>query len=137
MNQLVYIEENKSDLSRLFSSTMHNMVNDYKFLDSYLSTVRNFVTDIENGSLNLDKVIIGCQVSILYVESNEMDDYVICFPEYTKPEDGLISFHSPLGKQLLLKPLGERFEIQTPGGEEQIEIISIEFQDLQLLSNLG
>lgn len=133
----MYIEENKSDLSRLFSSTLHNVVNDYKFLDLYVSTVENFIENIDNGFVNLDKVLIGSQVSILYTESDEIEKYEICFPEYTKPEDGLISFHSPLGKQLLLKSLGESFEILTPGGEERIEIVNIDIQDSQLLSNLG
>jgi transcription elongation factor GreA len=72
------------------------------------------------------------------VEENETEDYVICYPEQSNPDEGYISFLSPVGRQLLFKNIGEKISLHIPTGELMVTIKEISFvgQLLELESKL-
>ncbi|MCU6713096.1 GreA/GreB family elongation factor [Paenibacillus sp. J5C_2022] len=94
-----------------------------QLLDKYADTIKQLLNNdapIEDGM-----VLIGSKVELEYVEYRTMDNFVIAFPEETDPEEGVISFLSPIGSQLLLAAIGSIVSIHTPAGAMQVRIVSI------------
>jgi transcription elongation factor GreA len=53
---------------------------------------------------------------------------MIVMPEDTNPDEGRISFLSPVGSQLLLGSKGEVRSVHTPSGSMRIRITGIELR---------
>ena len=53
------------------------------------------------------------------------DQYQIVGSAEASPAQGRISNESPLGRTLLGKKVGEKVEVQTPGGKRKFEIVNI------------
>ncbi|MDQ1914763.1 GreA/GreB family elongation factor [Paenibacillus sp. GD4] len=74
-------------------------------------------------------VFIGSKVSLQSSISGENKaDIVLCFPDRSNPEIGWISFLSPTGIHLLLRPYGGKVHNHVlSGGHETSTITGIEF----------
>jgi len=66
-------------------------------------------------------------VTVLYDEDDETEDFVICLPDQSDPDRGFISFLSPVGRQLLLRKLGEQLSLKIPTGDLQLTIKEISY----------
>lgn len=74
-----------------------------------------------------DKVLFGATVTVKY-ENGESKTYQVVGVDETNPSEGKISWISPLGKALLQNNLGDTVYVQTPKGEEELEILKIEYK---------
>ena len=74
-----------------------------------------------NGS---DIVQVGSKVKVKE-EGYDPEEYVIVGHAEADPRLGRISNESPLGKALLNKKAGDKVKVEAPGGEFEIEILSI------------
>jgi len=73
----------------------------------------------ENG-----KVQIG---SMVLINSNgDKEKFQIVEPEEANPQEGKISYQSPLGEALLGKSVGAKIKMKTPEGKIQYKILKIE-----------
>ncbi|MBN6185464.1 GreA/GreB family elongation factor [Aneurinibacillus sp. BA2021] len=131
IKQLIYIEENMTELLDLYVSSTMVHDRDFNFFKRYVAEVEAFLSDDESTYPALSKVLIGSQVAVLFKEDNYVEHFTICFPEQSDPTRGYISFLSPVGRQLLLHALGEEMVLTTPGGETHVAITKIEFKDYQ------
>lgn len=73
------------------------------------------------------KVFIGATVKIVYLEEEDEETYTICFPEEADPDQGKISFLSPIGNQLLLEMRGNSIDLDIPGGKTAVKISEIHY----------
>lgn len=73
-----------------------------------------------------DKVEIGSVVHIKISVSKTEKVYTLVGSEEADMVTGKISFKSPVGQALLGKKKGDKFKFQTPAGEAEYHIISIE-----------
>ena len=74
--------------------------------------------------LSRDTVEVG---STLQAKKNgKISKFTIVGSNESRPEDGLISNESPLGRALLHKRAGESVLVETPAGQMKYEIIKIE-----------
>ena len=64
------------------------------------------------------KVVIGTTVSIMNVKTEEEFTYTILGVHDSDPANGIISFKSPMGKELLSREVGD--EIEVNGSEYEI-----------------
>ena len=73
-------------------------------------------------------VVIDSIVEVEDINSNEIERFKIVSPFFTtNPLDGdFASYLSPIGKSLLLKKVGDHVLIETPMGNIEYEIKSIE-----------
>ena len=70
---------------------------------------------------------VGLGSTVVVAESGqEPETYRIVGPAEADPRQARISHESPLGKALLNHKVGDRVEIQTPGGAIEFEILSVE-----------
>ena len=81
------------------------------------------VTKIENSG----KVIFGSTVKVKDLESNKKISYRIVGQDEADISKNLIFFRSPIGKTLIGKNRGETISVNTPSGERNFEILSVEY----------
>lgn len=70
-------------------------------------------------------IAYGSKVKLEEVDSGEVTEYQIVFPEEVDPAVGQISLHSPIGQALLHKELDDEVEVVTPQGKQSYTIVDL------------
>ena len=83
---------------------------------------------IDPTKLAGDKVVFGCTVKIVDVETNEEITYKIVGADESDIKSGRLSYTAPVARALIGKRLGDNVDVKTPGGQATYEIISIDFK---------
>jgi transcription elongation GreA/GreB family factor len=73
------------------------------------------------------KIVIGTTVSIMNIESEAEFTYTILGVHDSDPNNGIISFKSPMGQELLSREVGDEIEVN----ESYYEITKIVVKKLQ------
>jgi transcription elongation factor GreB len=73
-----------------------------------------------------DVVRFGAQVEI-EDENGQRRSYVLLGPEESDPDNGRLSFKSPLGQSLMKRRVGDVVTVKRPAGEIEVEIVSITY----------
>jgi transcription elongation factor GreB len=81
---------------------------------------------VDPSKQNSDKVLFGATVSVLDEDEN-LKRYQIVGIDETNAKLGRISWISPIGKALLQAKVGDSVVLKTPKGEEQLEVVKIEY----------
>ena len=72
------------------------------------------------------EVRFGARVQVLD-ENEKRSTYLIVGPDEANPAEGRISFHSPLGKALMKRRVGDTITVARPAGEIDLEVVAIEY----------
>ncbi len=81
---------------------------------------------IEMMDLPEDRVTVGKKVYLKNLDTNETDVYTILGPTESDWENNIISYETPIARQLILKREGEEVEIKIPAGVLRYRIEKIE-----------
>ena len=76
--------------------------------------------------MDLDKIIIGCQVTILDMEYEEELEYKIVGSTEANSRKGKISNESPVGKALIGRKIGDVVEVETQAGMLRYKVLEIQ-----------
>ncbi len=87
---------------------------------------------IDPESLPHEKVSFGSTVELVDVNNDEEFTYAIVGGVESDANKGLISFNSPLAKQLLGKEEGDEIIAKLPGGVKTYEVLSVGYKELEL-----
>ena len=93
----------------------------------FLTKRLDHVVVVEPGATASDQVRFGATVTV-QDESDQQRVYQLVGPDEARPSDGLISFHSPLGRALLKRRVGDAVTVRRPIGDIELEIIEITYQ---------
>ncbi len=85
---------------------------------------------VDPSVLEHSRISFGSTVVLCDLETDEEVTYTIVGGCESNPDYGLISFHSPLAKQLLGKEEGDDFKAQLPGGVKEFEILEVKYQEI-------
>ena len=77
-----------------------------------------------------DQVFFGATVTVSHVGGDERT-YAIVGIDEADVGRGRISWISPLARQLMKAREGDMVTVHTPGGDEQVEIVSVEYKGLE------
>jgi transcription elongation factor GreB len=77
-----------------------------------------------------DRVVFGATVTVKD-ESETEKIYSIVGVDETDVKRGLVSWISPIGRTLLKAQIGDTVTLKTPRGEEDLEIINVEFKAIE------
>ncbi len=77
---------------------------------------------------NLDKVFFGAWVSLYSIKNDTEHHYRIVGKDELNPALGYISWVSPLARALLGKKIGDTVKVIAPAGEDEYEILEIEYR---------
>jgi len=73
--------------------------------------------------MQADMVEIGCAVHVEVDRQKRV--FQLVGKEEARPQEGMVSSSSPIGRALLGKKLGEEFFVPTPGGRKRFRITKI------------
>ncbi|MEO8906185.1 MAG: transcription elongation factor GreB [Polyangiaceae bacterium] len=72
------------------------------------------------------EVRFGARVQVVD-ENEKRSTYLIVGPDEANPNEGRISFHSPLGKALMKRKVGDTITVTRPAGDIDLEIVAIDY----------
>lgn len=78
--------------------------------------------------IGLEKVFFGAWVTLFSLKNDTEHTYRIVGTDELEPSLGYISWISPLEKAMLGKQIGDIVQVIAPAGDEQYEIIAIQYQ---------
>ncbi len=82
-------------------------------------------SELEHVRISFGSTVVLCDLS-----TDDEVTYTIVGGCESNPDYGLISFHSPLAKQLLGKEEGDDFKAKLPGGVKEFEILEVKYQEI-------
>jgi transcription elongation factor GreA len=109
----------------------HAAKEDQANIEKKIAEVEDMVTRaviVDPASLAHTKVSFGSTVTIIDTKTDEEITYTIGSSLDSNPDKGIISFNSPLSKQLLGKEEGDEFTANLPGGTREFEVDNIEYK---------
>ncbi len=96
-----------------------------KELEGKLSHIQVIdVTEIDGGG----KVIFGCTVELLDVETDKEIVYKIVGEDEADLKAGMISYTSPIARALIGKMEEDSVIFNAPGGEKEYEVIEVRYE---------
>lgn len=101
---------------------------DQAFVEGRISTLESMIRNaviINANELNNDTVRLGTTVTFVEVPDGDKESYTIVGSAEADPLEGRISNDSPIAKSMIGRTAGDRVKVLTPGGEMEIEIVSI------------
>ena len=104
-----------------------------KLIDIQIAELGNTISKaiiIDPGTLPHDRVSFGSTVMLIDVVTEDEFEYTIVGGVESDPDRGLISFNSPLAKQLLGKREGDEFKATLPGGVSEFEIEKVYYKEI-------
>ncbi|TLD84105.1 transcription elongation factor GreA [Helicobacter sp. MIT 11-5569] len=104
------------------------------FLDARINELTQLVAEarvIDPTTLSHDKVSFGSTITLEDMDTEESYTYTIVGATESNPDKGLISYHSPLAKQLLGKIVGDEVSITLPKGRADYEILDITYKPIE------
>ncbi|HDL19130.1 MAG TPA: transcription elongation factor GreA [Bacteroidetes bacterium] len=84
---------------------------------------------IENLDLPAGKVTVGKKVYLRNLDKDRMDIYTILGPVESDVDNDIISYETPIARQLMMKEEGETVDVQVPIGTIRYKIEKIEPYD--------
>ena len=104
-----------------------------KNIDNRLAELQEILGNsqiVDPSELEHSKVSFGSTVVMTNLDTDEEVKYTIVGGSESNPDIGLISFNSPLAKQLLGKEEGDEVKVRLPGGEKEFEIDEVKYEEI-------
>lgn len=87
-------------------------------------------TIIDTRNLSTDKIVFGATVLLQDTTSEEKKRYTLVGQDESNLKENKISVHSPVGKALIGRKVGDLVEITTPATKFEYEVLDISFENL-------
>jgi transcription elongation factor GreA len=113
----------------------HSAKDKLKLIDIQIAELNAVISKaviIDPSTLPHDKVSFGSTVSLVDVNTDEELTYTIVGGVESNAERGMISFNSPLAKQLMGKEEGDEIRATLPGGVRNFEILGVGYKEIIL-----
>ncbi|MBU0721389.1 transcription elongation factor GreA [bacterium] len=85
---------------------------------------------VDPSELEHARISFGSTVVVCDLDTDEEMTYVIVGGCESNAANGLISFNSPLAKQLLGHEEGDELKVRLPGGVKELEIVEVRYQEI-------
>jgi transcription elongation factor GreA len=83
------------------------------------------VSHLTTGDTPTHIVGLGSKVTVLDLDTEEREDFMVVLAEMMDIEAGHISLASPLGRALKGRQVGEEIELRLPRGQRRLRVLSI------------
>lgn len=111
----------------------HSAKDKLKLIDfqvAELNAVISKAVIIDPSTLPHNKVSFGSTVNLVDVKTDEELTYTIVGGVESNAERGMISFNSPLAKQLMGKEEGDEIRATLPGGVRTFELLGVGYKEI-------
>ena len=113
----------------------HSAKDKLKLIDIQIAELNAVISKaviIDPSTLPHDRVSFGSTVNLVDTNSDEEFTYTIVGGVESNAEKGMISFNSPLAKQLMGKEEGDEIRATLPGGVNTFEILGVSYKEIEL-----
>ena len=86
---------------------------------------------VDPASLKHDKIGFGSTFKVMDIDSERTFEYTVVGASESNPDRGLISFQSPLVRQLLGKEAGDEVHVLMPSGEVDYEVLEVYYKEIR------
>ncbi len=83
---------------------------------------------IDPSTISQDTIAFGATVKVMDADTDEEKIFILVGPEEADIKAGKISIHSPVGKSLIGKEVGDEVTIKAPAKTIEYEILEIRFE---------
>lgn len=97
-----------------------------------LSDILSRAQVIDPASLKHEKISFGSTFKVMDLETEFVYEYTIVGAPESDPDRGLISFNSPLARQLIGKGAGDEVSAKLPSGEIDYEVLEVYYKEILL-----
>ena len=100
------------------------------FIEGKISEIENKISRaevIDTSSLDNSRIAFGATVEIVDLNNDKKNTYRIVGVDEADIEKNLISVSAPLCKAMINKKVKDVFEVNTPNGTKEYQIISIRY----------
>ena len=114
----------------------HSAKDKLKLIDIQIAELNAVISKaviIDPSTLPHNKVSFGSTVSLVDVKTDEEFTYTIVGGVESNAENGMISFNSPLAKQLMGKEEGDEIKATLPGGIKNYEVLGVYYKEISLI----
>lgn len=104
------------------------------FIDKRMAELEEMLvrtTVLNPSEYEHDKVRFGSTVKVMDIDSEDEMTYTIVGAFESNPDINLISFNSPMAKQLLGKEKGDEVTLRLPSGEKEIEVLTVFYEEIK------
>lgn len=104
-------------------------------IDSQIAELNDVISKaviIDPSTLPHEKVSFGSTVGLVDVDTDEEFTYTIVGGVESNADKGMISFNSPLAKQLMGKEEGDEVRATLPAGVKTFEVLSVTYKEIVL-----
>lgn len=105
-------------------------------IDSQIAELNAIISKaviIDPSTLPHEKVSFGSTVSLVDTNTDEEFTYTIVGGVESNADKGMISFNSPLAKQLMGKEEGDEVTATLPGGVKTFEVLSVSYKEIEVV----
>jgi len=109
-----------------------------KLIDQRLAELAEIIGNakiVDPSELEHAKISFGSTVTLEDLDSGDEVTYTIVGGCESNPDNGLISFNSPLAKQLLGKEEGDEVIVNLPGGKKEYEVVEVTYKEIPFECN--
>jgi len=85
---------------------------------------------VDPSTFEHKRVSFGSTVTLIDIDTDDEITYTIVGASEANPDKGLISYHSPLARQLIGKEPGDEVRVNLPGGEKDYEIDEVCYKEI-------
>ncbi len=96
------------------------------FIEGRIAEIEDIIKNAEIISQTSHGTVVNVGTTVIVKVSGQEKKYTIVGSNEANPKEGKISNESTVGKALLGKKTGEKFIVQTPAGEVEYQVVSIE-----------
>ena len=82
---------------------------------------------IDPSKLSGNRVVFGATVVLNDLDNDETVTYQVVGADEADPEQGRVSYTSPIGRALIGKRVGDAVEVKAPGGIREYDVEDIKF----------
>lgn len=110
----------------------HAMKDKQRLLAARMQELAQMISNseiIENLDLPADQVTVGKKVHLRNLDKNRVDIYTILGPVESDVDNDIISYETPIARQIMMKKVGEEVNVQVPIGIIRYKIEKIESYD--------
>ncbi|WNQ12370.1 transcription elongation factor GreA [Paenibacillus aurantius] len=110
------------------NSEYHSAKEDQAHMETRVLILERMIRNarvVDAGSRNTDQVGVGSVVLLNDIEFAEKIEYRLVGPAEANVAENLISYESPLGKELMGKKVGDNISVNAPMGVLKYELLEI------------
>ena len=133
---LIALEEARQLGDLKENAEYHSAKEKLGLIDSQIAELNAVISKaviIDPSTLPHNKVSFGSTVGLLDIKTEEEFIYTIVGGVESNAEKGMISFNSPLAKQLMGKEEGDEIRATLPGGVKTYEVLNVCYKEISLI----